>query len=236
MAKKDFKSIEGSMKGKIGIVCGLGASLKPYMKEFSRISEEEQDKYCFIGCNHINSKAKIIPDFWVVANSEFTVPKYFETMNRHKDKTTLLYAYSVDETPPDQVDTKLDCDYIPYSEREVLVNEGDSTIMKYVQDMTGHSEPYVGAGTVAVHMLATAIIAGCNPIYVAGVDMDYSQGYCDGTTNGRRWLKQYVPNIQESFNILRESAENIGIEIFNLNPNPHYNSLPVAKLEKLYNE
>lgn len=236
MPQINFQDIEGREKGKIGFVCATGPSIKPYLNSFRKMSREETDKYAFFGCNEFDSKTGIFPQYWIVANNEFTVKKYHPTINRHKG-TTLVYAYSVDLTPPDQVENLIEGEYIAYSEREKGLREGDKSIQTYLKEMTGYKEIYGGAGTVAVHMLATAIIAGCNPIYVAGVDMDYRKGYCDGQTSGRiGWLSQHQGTINKSFQVMKESAELIGVKIFNLNTDPPYDALECVKLTEFIEE
>ena len=230
MPKINFKDIEGREKGKIGFVCATGPSLSPYMESFKKLSRENTDKYAFFGCNEFDSKTGIFPQYWIVANNEFTVNKFHPAINRHEG-TVLVYAYSVDKTPPDQVENLINGEYIAYSEREKGIREGDKSIQEFLKEMTGHNEIYGGAGTVAVHMLATAIITGCNPIYVAGVDMDYKKGYCDGTSSGRLgWLSQHQGTINNSFQVLKASAALIGIDIYNLNTDPPYDALESVDL------
>ena len=228
MPKINFKDIEGKEKGKIGFVCGLGPSLTPYLNKFKEMIKEKE-KYVFFSCNEVDEKSGLHPDYWVFANNESIVPLYYNKVN--EAKSTLVYAYSVDLTPYEKVDELIETDYIAYSERENLLKDKEETIQTFFQNLSGNEEKYSCAGTVAVHMLSTAVITGCNPIYVVGVDMDYRKGYCDGSKTGRiGWLSKNIPNLENSFRVIKESAENIGIEIYNLNLEAPYESLEKKKL------
>jgi len=102
--------------------------------------------------------------------------------------------------------------WVPYlvGSREHIVVALDWTDF----DSDGHS-------TVALNMLSIAIIMGCNPIYIFGVDLDYSSPYVDGSynfayeKNGENILKDEAEGSLESFGIINEAAKNIGVEVYN---------------------
>ena len=81
-------------------------------------------------------------------------------------------------------------------------------------------------------MIAFAILMGCTPIYINGMDLDYhsSEGtYAklkDGCTipgsPSNAWTDWRRDWITRDFNIINESAKNIGTKIINLTPNPWY--------------
>jgi len=65
-------------------------------------------------------------------------------------------------------------------------------------------------------MLALAIILGCNPIYITGVDLDYSRGYVKpGVTNNDNF-NLYFDRIIKDFYIINKSAKKKGVEIFSI--------------------
>lgn len=92
------------------------------------------------------------------------------------------------------------------------------TIQEVVQNISSHESHYSTGDTVALHMISLAIIMGCNPIQVVGVDLDYNIGYAEGSSvpaprsDSWEW-KIYGPCIQNDFRILKESAELRGIQI-----------------------
>tara|TARA_R110002124_G_scaffold277506_2_gene448994 strand:+ start:5706 stop:6575 length:870 start_codon:yes stop_codon:yes gene_type:complete len=109
------------------------------------------------------------------------------------------------------------------------------TIQEELQNISGCNRHYSTGDTVALHAIAFAIIMGCNPIYVTGLDLDYSDGYADDSKND--WQQKasgpnaWMPvrqNLENDLNILNESAENRGIKIINLNPNAWYESFEIS--------
>jgi hypothetical protein len=234
--KLNFDDIKNKEKGKIGIVCGLGGSLKEHLSKLEELSKDK-DNYCTISCNRYNTMTKLDVDYWVVANSVFTVKDFYKTFNSMN--ATLVYADSVDTTDKKFVDNNLKIDYISYDQRHFKgqpcsrrlsccsnIQPGRLTIQEYLQKMSGHNEHYRDAGTVGIHMIALAVILGCNPIYVSGIDMDYKTGY----VNGSKVVKHDdIGKYQSSFNaqvkIIVESAEKLGIDIINLNHKSPFDSM-----------
>lgn len=232
----ELNDIKNKEKDKVGIVCGLGGSLKDYLSQFEELSKDK-DNYCTISCNKYNSMTKLDADYWVVANSVFTVEKFYKTFNSMK--STLVYADSVDTTNKIFVDNHLKIDYIAYDQRHFKgqpcakrmsccrnIQPERLTIQEYLQQMSGHDKHYTDAGTVGIHMIALAIILGCNLIYVSGIDMDYKTGY----VNGSKVIKhddigKYKPLFNQQSKIIVESAEKLGVNIINLNQNSPFDSI-----------
>ena len=89
-----------------------------------------------------------------------------------------------------------------------------------------------------MHAIAFAIIMGCNPIYVSGLDLDYNKGYANSDKDDWKVKAQgpnaWTPvreNLQNDIRVLSESAKKRGIEIINLNPDPWYDSFEVGELK-----
>ena len=82
-----------------------------------------------------------------------------------------------------------------------------------------------------MHMIAFAIIMGCNPIYIAGMDLDYSQGYAGGVGAPRNddWQKMNY-NQTNDMKILNDSAQNVGTKIINLNKNSWFDCFEIGEL------
>ena len=109
--------------------------------------------------------------------------------------------------------------------------DGELTIQEKLQVISGH-EQHMGVGqTVGTFCIIVAALMGCNPIYVTGLDLDYSLGYAEGGDkpyyvpnigNIGHWRYVYKQFLLDDMRILRESAELRGIEIINLNKEAWY--------------
>lgn len=242
----EFDDIRGKESGKVGLVCGTGGSLKEYHKEFERLSKTEKDKYCCISCNEWNQKTHLDVDYWVVANSVFTVGEQYSNFNNQN--AILVYADSVDTTDRGFVDSNLTIDYLPYDERHFggkpcarpisccpLLIPDRKTIQEYLQHISGHELRYDSCGTVGIHMLALAVMLGCNPIYVSGIDMNYNTGYVDNSSaiSYHDNIADYSSSFDIQVKIISDSAKKLGIEIINLNKDSGYEGLKKGDFIKI---
>jgi hypothetical protein len=244
MAKLSFDDIRNKEKGKVGIVCGTGGSLKEYHEEFEKLSKTEKDKYCFISCNEWHEKTNLDVDYWVIANNVFTVEKHFEEFNNHK--STLIYADSVDVTDREFVEKNLTIDYLPYDQRHNKgipcskplaccnhIIEGRKTISEYLQHITGFEQTYGDCGTVAIHMLAIAVILGCNPIYISGVDMNYKTGYVDDKKQDKHDdIARHSSEFGIQSKVIADSADKLGVKIINLSKEAAYGGIEKGEFVK----
>ena len=78
--------------------------------------------------------------------------------------------------------------------------------------------------SVILHEITIAIITGCNPIYIGGVDLDYSgDGYVNkdpdphGQQIGANIGPSVYTNVKNDLSIINTMAKNVNIEIFSLN-------------------
>lgn len=211
---------------KTGFVFGLGPSLSTYHDQFKELSKDKE-KNTFISCNDWDIMTEIDVDYWVIANSVMTVEKYYDRFIS-KPNSILVYSDTVDLTDR-YVASKLltNINYLPYDQRHFgnvpcpvkfcchhLIQDR-LTIQEFLQDIALYHEHYSTSASVATHALALSIILGCNPIYIVGVDLDYSKGYIDGTTNNDTF-DHHMPELLSDFNIINESAKKMGVEIFNM--------------------
>jgi hypothetical protein len=99
------------------------------------------------------------------------------------------------------------------------------TVQEELQRVSQHDEHYSPGDTVILHAIAFAIIMGCNPIYIGGMDLDYAGGYVGGNSAPLGaddvWNKQQS-NLINDLRILNESAKNRGIQIINLQQKAWY--------------
>ena len=104
-----------------------------------------------------------------------------------------------------------------------------STIQEELQALSGFNQHYSTGDTVSFHAIAFAILMGCNPIYVSGMDLDYNKGYAnpDKTdwkhkASGPNDWSPVRQNLENDIYVLDESAKKRGIEIISLTPDAWY--------------
>lgn len=131
------------------------------------------------------------PDYWVSANNEFPVPEeHLEIINSFK-RTVFIFsdsvAYSRRSMDLAFLRDNLKVDWLAYDQRHFggmpcadrslkcceLLRQypGRTTIQEFLQarfSMPGHYSP---GSTTALHALAVAILLGCNPIYMQGIEL-----------------------------------------------------------------
>jgi hypothetical protein len=124
--------------------------------------------------------------------------------------------------------------------------QNNRTLQEHVQHITGHAQ-HMGPGqTVGLFCVAFAIIMGCNPIYIVGLDLDYGAGYASpdpdimtGTPahhmpnlgNVGHWRYVFRDFLCDDMRILQESAALKNIEIVNLNQQAWYNEFTKGELK-----
>lgn len=98
--------------------------------------------------------------------------------------------------------------------------EKRNTIQEELMRISGYNQHYSTGDTVALHAIAFALIMGCNPINIVGMDLDYSGGYAKNkanlsTPNNNDW--HYLEkNLINDLTVLRESAKMMNIQINDL--------------------
>ena len=102
------------------------------------------------------------------------------------------------------------------------------TVQEQLQRVSGHATHYSPGDSGALHAIAFAILMGCNPIYLAGIDLDYRKKYAT-TVGGSEMasppantLDDNVKSIIQDLTIIKESAERLNIKIYDLS-NCHLN-------------
>ena len=110
-------------------------------------------------------------------------------------------------------------------------NIPEITLQEKLQALSGHKQHMSPGHTVGMFGLIFAVLMGCNPVYVGGMDLDYSLGYAaaeyknyhsPNIGNIGHWKITYKDFLLDDMRILKESAELLGIKIINLNNNAWY--------------
>jgi len=167
----------------------------------------------------------------------------------------IIFEEGLDWTPREKVEKLLLVDYLPYDQRHVhgictggerqggrnwccdFYIEGRKTIQRHFADYTeiakvdAYLVNFSMYGNVALNMTMIAVILGCNPIHVFGVDLDYSTPYIDGSYN-YAWKEQGINQLQveskgilEGFEVINKCAKNIGVNIYNTDENSPLNQI-----------
>ncbi len=109
------------------------------------------------------------------------------------------------------------------------------TIQEELQNLTGTEQHYSTGDSVTIHAISFAILMGCNPIYIAGMDLDYNKGYANpeikdwkNKSSGPNAFTPVRKNFLNDLLILNKSAERRGIEIINLNKDSWFQEFKVG--------
>lgn len=242
--KLEFKDVINKESGKTAIAIGMGPSLGKHIEQINKLSQNKA--YVIISCNDVDKFTSINPHYWVWANSEDNIKKTYQRLN---SKTAIVvYADSVDLTPRNKVASLLSVDYLPYDQRHTQNNHrcgggkccdfaipGRLTIQEELKKYTNYNKLYGAGNTVALHMLSLGVLLGCKNIFVTGVDLDYSKGYVHGhnaaqarAAHGRsESFTRNLSTILSDVEVIRDSAKNIGADIFCLD-----DGLPISTILK----
>lgn len=256
MPRIEFSDIINKEKGKSGIVMGLGPSLNNnigFIKE-----TRDKNEFSLISCNNIDVMADFGVDYWILAQpADYQNPLHIPLAKDRYNKmgATFLYTDCLDLTDRDEVEKLLhNINYIGYDQRHFKsercswldvhgrkpiccngIIEGRLCIQEEFKKYTGVDFMYGTGDTVGVHMVALSVMLGLNPIYITGIDLDYSKGYFNNDFEGDDGKKRLGMSIDErikmgmnsinecpsmvdriinDMNIIKESARNIGVDIY----------------------
>lgn len=113
------------------------------------------------------------------------------------------------------------------------------TLQEKLQEVSGHSQHASPGQTVGLFAVMLAVIMGCNPVYITGLDLDYTLGYADSSKrvnmgvnigNVGHWKHAYRDFLLSDMKIIRESAELLGTNIINLNKESWYDTFTKGDL------
>jgi hypothetical protein len=261
MPRLEFQDIFDREKGKTGLVFGLGPSLGRHMSQIKTFIDKDKERYKIISCNNIDLMTDINFDYWMLAQpadagNPLHIPIAFNRYNRKG--AMLLYGDCLDLTPRDQVESLLKIPYVGFDQRHFYgclkcgfgeygdhgkccrhIIPGRLCIQEELRRYTGHNDQYGAGDTVGIHMVATAVMLGMNPIYVTGIDLDYSNGYVNNNADipgdnvgyrvelGASVVKDDVimTRILKDLRIIKDSAEKIGTKIYAMDFNLRINEV-----------
>lgn len=241
-----IKSLIGRHQGTPAIIICHGGSLDRYV---SRAKDIVAGRIAFV-CNFWFRYIDINPDYWFFTNPCIPIPLMGTIINSYNDKkqTHVLYADSVDLTDLKEVHERLkNVPYTRFDQRhfegkrcDTPVNyagdhrtccdhfeEGRLTIQEELMNHTGHNEHYSPGDTVGLHMISSAILMGCNPVYILGMDLNYRTGYpkslpnvnCEGLSEGvlslpdGRTFDDCQDRLKKDLDIIMKSASMAGVSV-----------------------
>jgi len=207
-------------------------------------------------------KNDVKPDYWLRSFPQRpSIELDYEYYNEHtKGGVTLLSCDVVDSSSLESAMENLTCSYLPFDLRhfnrqscqdnfskdpkwflpryftffsDCCNRKGRITLQEELKRYTDYDELYSpSTHTSAINMIAFAIIMGCNPIYINGMDLDYNisteshaelkEGEILPGTPGNSWSDWRQDWITRDFNIVNESAKCINTDIINLTHNTWY--------------
>ncbi len=199
------------------------------------------------------------------SNGGYVIEKDFDYFNKWTEgRIPLLNCDTVDRTSLETAEIVLNSPYLPFDNRHFngktcaenydevkwyigsknftffkncCERRGRLTIQEEFKKYTNHSELVSSnTGTAAVFMFNFAVLMGCNPIYVNGMDLTYNSkgGVYGKLKDGISLTHNFNPNLNDwiggskrkfvmrDFRIINEGAKNIGVDILNLNHNTWY--------------
>jgi hypothetical protein len=240
--KLQFKDLIDKHKGKPAIVVGHGPSLNTHIKKICEL----KNKFILFGCNEWYHIYQDAPHFWVIANNQQTIKTDINIINTRAKDSIICYADSVDLTDRAWIDKNLFCNYLPYDQRHFnskpcgckscyQIIPGRLTIQEEFQKYTGSEKRYGSGDTVLLHSLSIAVLCGCDPIFITGLDLDYKKGYAKNKGNliskvCVKELSHYSGRIVKDLGIINDCAKAIGRTIKVLNPGNSFGVFEVTDL------
>ncbi len=159
--------------------------------------------YVTCGDGPVRLKSLFTPHYWVNANSYFPIPEqHLGIINGFAD-TVFVFADSVAySTRPISLDflrDKLKVNWFAYDQRHfggkpctpkprqccdlLDIYPGRLTIQEFIQQKYGRNRHYSSGSSGAIHAFALAVLLGCSPIYIQGIEFpryagDYAYRSC----------------------------------------------------------
>ena len=187
----NFSEITGNKLNIPCVITGPG----PSMLDFPY--EDFEGTIISIGDAALRGKGVFVPDFWVCSNSHFPVPEinyHLEIINSF-NRTTFVFSETelyglLWKKSAEYLNTKLKVDWLMFDERHfegkscypkknccdlIKSRDGVYTIQELVSKIYKSKEFAKQGGSVFEYALCLALILGCNPIYIQGVDLPIAE-------------------------------------------------------------
>lgn len=243
--KKDISYFYNKHKNNPALILCHG----PQLNELTPKLESIKNKGVIIfGCNEWLEFYDTEPTYWVLSGCMI---KQLIKMG-YSIKNTIIYNDAIDVINYSEAGEYIKRDYIVfYSRKDDKANrklkdldQTRDTIQDQIQAFTGSEENFGIGCNVSVYMLCCAILMGCNPIYLGGVNLDYQGGYADHKRIDLSidksldkfkagWEGRFDP-FKEDFvkqtSIILNSAKKIGIDIYNTNETAWYDHIPYKNI------
>ncbi len=223
-------------KGKVALVVVLGPSLNEHLKHIEELNDNEN--LIIFTCNMFDVMTNIKTNYWLVCASlqPMLINNSYKRINDHG--ATFLFAHRIPGFSKEIAKQKIKTNYIPVSD---LSNQKDSLQQTFANYT--NSETYGPVDTVLLHLINLGVITGCDSIYITGADLNYDKGY---VKNGVHTLGERIGKINmnqkaknrtlDYIKTMKKSANNVGAELFTLNPSSPLSSiLEVKTIEDLKN-
>jgi hypothetical protein len=194
------------------LIMGHGPSIKKINLD-NFIAEK---KPLLFNCNYYYNQFKNVPDYWFCIDSTALEAREWVP----KDRILII-------NPPNQ--------YKPMPFKRVWIERARDSFLIFFNYSFELQRPC----TAATIMTLYAMYMGCNPIYIAGVDLSRKKGaenYCYSDKAGSFYNNKFRPfdanyeHIIREFKLMKVEAERLGIKIYNLDPSPkNFNVFEVFK-------
>lgn len=200
----DFEFFVDREKNKPCLIGGTAPSIMKF--PFDRF----KGKYILAGEGPQILERLISPDYWVVANNVFPVPEeHKRVINRYKD-SVFVFSDTVAYSKTNRYDRNLlkeiiKTQWFAFDERHfkgkkctplrdccklVDLYPGRATLQEFVERHFGVKDIWHGSGTAAIYSLMFAVIMGCSPIYLQGIELPiYAKDYLYSNTSPKQAIK-----------------------------------------------
>lgn len=157
--------------GMKAVCVGLGPSM-----DLEWINSLDRNEYIVLVCNLWYKFADIRnPDYWLVANNLESMRLKAMAPAINEFRGTYIYRDDLDRTSVSEYINQ-DVDIHPFGENPSLPE-------LLARDCGMADAPYQAVHSVMVHMVALAMLMGCDVITITGCDLEYGNGYFGNDTN-----------------------------------------------------
>lgn len=223
--KISYQDIINIHSGKTAICIGLGPALN---KNLEWIQSLDKNKYIILSCNLYADIIDLDVDYWLISNNLPTMQLPVLESKFMAFRGTFIYNNEIDKSDPG---------YIPSHINYIQMDTIDlSELTKHYCGM--NVNPYGAVHSVIVHLVALSIIMGCKEILIAGVDLDYSNGYAkkgydyESLKLAESIMPKHAPSVIEHIINLKFYAEKIGTTVLCLDSGTSLSGqIGVKKLE-----